>query len=117
MPIGDFELHIKLTQEDFWRVTDNLAKRDAVRGLKITDLEKFDIDLFEYHSKHDLSSRSYIYLNRDLRFKDHKPIQYDVIETPTGGAINQSDGKKMPLLPLMELIRLLHRLSNLTAFL
>jgi len=113
MPIGNFELHIKLTQDDFWRVTDRLAKRD----LKITDLQNFEIDLFEYNSKDDLSSRSYIYLNQDSRFKNYQPIQYDVIETPTGGRLNQSDGKKIPLLHLMELIRLLHRLSNLTAFL
>lgn len=55
---------------------------------------------------------SYAYLNTDPRFKDFKPIQYNVY-----GGINLSDGKKMPILHLCELIRYLYRLSNLTAFL
>ncbi len=121
MPIGNFELHINIRLDDIFKLTNsrpyNVAKRSVVRDCKITDFEKFNVDLFEYHSKDDLSSMDYIYLNQDSRFKNYQPIQYDVIETPTGGRLNQSDGKKIPLLHLMELIRLLHRLSNLTAFL
>lgn len=55
---------------------------------------------------------TYINLNTDPRFRDFKPIQYHV-----AGNINLGDGRNMPILHLCELIRYLHRLSNLTAFL
>lgn len=57
------------------------------------------------------SPPSWISLNQDPRFKSYKPIQYNVVRD-----INLSDGKSMPILQLCELIRYLHRLSNLTAF-
>jgi len=60
-------------------------------------------------------SVSSISLRDDSRFKNYEPIQYDVIETPSG-KINVSNGDNMPILHLCELIRYLHRLSNLTAF-
>lgn len=54
-------------------------------------------------------------LRDDPRFKNYEPIQYNVIESP-GGRLNLSNGDKMPVPHLCELIRYLHRLSNLTAF-
>lgn len=51
----------------------------------------------------------------DSRFKNYEPIQYNVVKTPTG-CVNISNGDSMPILHLCELIRYLHRLSNLTAF-
>lgn len=59
---------------------------------------------------------SYIYIWNDSRFKNYEPIQYNVVKTPNG-LVNLSDGLDMPILHLCELIRYLHRLSNLTAFL
>ena len=58
---------------------------------------------------------SSIHLREDSRFKDYKPIQYDIIQTPTG-SFNLSDGRGMPITHLCELIRYLNRLYNLTAF-
>lgn len=58
---------------------------------------------------------SSVSLRDDQRFKNYEPIQYNVIETPNG-KINLSNGDNMPLLQLCELIRYLHRLSGLTAF-
>lgn len=55
----------------------------------------------------------YIDLEKDSRFKNYQPIKYSVFA-------QYSTGKKMPLMPLMhlcELIKYLHRLSNLSAFL
>ena len=58
---------------------------------------------------------SSISLRDDPLFKNYEPIQYNVIETPNG-KINLSNGDDMPILQLCELIRYLHRLTNLTAF-
>ena len=58
---------------------------------------------------------SSVSLRDDSRFKDYEPIQYNVIESP-GGRINLSNGDNMPITHLCELIRYLHRLSNLAAF-
>lgn len=59
---------------------------------------------------------SSISLRDDPLFKNYEPIQYNAITTPTGGVINLSNGENMPIGHLCELIRYLHRLSNLTAF-
>jgi len=56
-----------------------------------------------------------ISLRDDSRFRNYEPIQYNVVQTPTG-LTNLSDGQAMPISHLCELIRYLHRLSNLTAF-
>ncbi len=58
---------------------------------------------------------SSVSLRDDPRFKNYEPIQYNVMVTPNG-KINLSNGDNMPILHLCELIRYLHRLSNLTAF-
>jgi len=58
---------------------------------------------------------SSISIRDDSRFKTYEPIQYNVIQSP-GGKLNLSNGDRMPILHLCELIRYLHRLSNLTAF-
>jgi hypothetical protein len=114
--VGRYYLVIALAQDDFWRVTDNLTHREAVRNFKIIDFEKFDIYLYEHDRRVNPITRACINLKQDSRFKDHLPIQYNVIETPTGGRVNLSDGKNMPLIHLMELIKYLHRLSDLTVF-
>lgn len=58
---------------------------------------------------------SSISLRDDPQFKNYEPIQYNRIETPNG-IINLSNGENMPITQLCELIRYLHRLSNLKAF-
>ena len=58
---------------------------------------------------------NYISIRDDEPFKYYEPIQYNTVITPNG-RINLSDGRDMPIAHLCELIRYLHRLSNLTAF-
>jgi hypothetical protein len=78
----------------------------------ILRFKEVDVILNEYSKNDTVSSVS---LRDDPRFKSYEPIQYNVIESPNG-KINISNGDKMPILHLCELIRYLHRLSNLTAF-
>lgn len=73
--------------------------------------ETVNVDLIEMSN----TDMKWISLLDDSRFKNYKPIQYNVFEGPNG-IVNLSNGKDMPLLHLCELIRLLYRLSNLTAF-
>lgn len=56
-----------------------------------------------------------ISLLHDERFSNYEPIRYNTIITPNG-IINIGDGGGMPIDTLCELIRYLHRLNNLTAF-
>ena len=114
--IGHFQLLVSLTTDDNWKISNYGNDFTKFPDLRIINYEKFNVNLYE-DTNADPSVRIFIYLNRDPRFKNYDQIHYDVIHTPTGGKINQSDGNNMPLLQLMELIRLLHRLSNLTAFL
>lgn len=58
---------------------------------------------------------SSISLRDDPLFKNYEPIQYNVITTPSG-KINLSTGDSMPFACVCELIRYLHRLSDLKAF-
>jgi hypothetical protein len=74
--------------------------------------EKLSVVLNEKAKSGTVSSVS---LRDDSRFKNYEPIQYNVFESPTG-RVNLSNGDNMPILHLCELIRYLHRLSNLTAF-
>ena len=58
---------------------------------------------------------SSISLRDEAPFRTYEPIWYDVIETPSG-KINVGNGDRMPIVTLCELIKYLHRLTNLTAF-
>lgn len=79
----------------------------------ILDYQRVDVNLTESSKQ---GNKSFIDLRSDQRFSSYKPIMYDVYETPTGGLVNWSDGHKMPIVHLLELIKLLHRLAGLTAF-
>jgi len=57
-----------------------------------------------------------INLLKDIRFKNYDPIMYNTIKTPTGGLLNFSDGRDMPIKHLCALVRYLHRLNDLKAF-
>jgi len=108
--IGDFRVVIGPCNDDL-RAMQKPDPNDSV-----VKHEKLDVTVYE-SSKLNPQLSSYVDLRDDSRFKNYQPIQYNVIETPTGGRINLSNGKDMPLIKLCELIRYLHRLSNLTAFL
>ena len=77
----------------------------------VLQYEKLHVTLSEKNGQY----YSHVDLREDVRFKDYKPIQYNTFEGPNG-TVNFSDGRDMPILHLCELIKLLTRLSNLTAF-
>lgn len=80
---------------------DNLVKHESV-----------NVVLNETDKSGAVSSIS---LRDDPPFRSYQPIWYDVIETPNG-KINMGNGDRMPINALCELIKYLHRLTNLTAF-
>ena len=80
---------------------------------KIVTHETLSIALYEEVRAQD-ADRTYkvshaIDLERDTRFRNYKPIKYSDI--PYG-----SNGHNIPLMTLCELIKYLHRLSNLAVF-
>lgn len=102
--VGIYTVHIYTyeIQDVPTREEDNLLKYDKLHVV------------LNQTSKSGVTSS--ISLRDDPLFKNYEPIQYSAITTPTGGVINLSDGENMPIGHLCELIRYLHRLSNLTAF-
>lgn len=75
-----------------------------------------DVNIFVYENLRILLSdgtykntQYYLNLDSDPRFKNYKPIQYH--EFPWCNI-----GKHIPIMYLCELIKYLHRLSNLSAF-
>jgi hypothetical protein len=89
---------------------------DPTQHQYITQYEEVDVGVYEpYRSDDGTTLEQLLSLRDDPRFKNYRPIQYNVIET-SNGSINLSDGNKMPIHHLCELIRYLYRLANLTAF-
>lgn len=68
-----------------------------------------DVSLYEEgrDAKGD-KTENYIYLDRDSRFANYQAIQYK--------QYGNSDGREMPIQNLCELIRYLHIISKLSAF-
>lgn len=95
---------------------------DALKYDRISLHPTVDIHLIELHKHPNQDNLSYdgtIEVHLDLRevepFKSNTALWYNTFQSPNG-VINLSDGSKMPISHLCELIRFLHRLSNLTAF-
>jgi hypothetical protein len=84
----------------------------------ITQCEMVDVEIREASRRDDQEVLdNVISLKEDSRFKNYKPIQYNTWKNPDDGhIINFSDGDNIPISYLCELIRYLHRLANLTAF-
>lgn len=78
----------------------------------LLDFEKVDVSITERNKN---GNSKFVTLREDSRFKNYEPVMYDVIKTPNG-IINMSNGHGMPIPTLLELIKYLHRLTNLTAF-
>ena len=78
---------------------------------RITHHDILDVSLYEFKRHQDGSSyETYIDLEKDSRFKNYQPIKYKEYA-------GYSNGQEMPINHLCELIKYLHRLSNLSAFL
>lgn len=110
-----------MTDEEVTRLLESLKKRDAYFRLIIGN---YHIDIFSFASgDHDpflylnelitaydllyvyvYEFDKYIKLEADSRFKDYKPIKYSDIQ-------GYSDGDKMPLSNLYELVKYLFRLK------
>lgn len=70
------------------------------------------VDVNVYDLKRDSSGilqANYVYLEKDSRFANYEPIQYK--------QYGWSDGREMPINHLCELIKYLHIISKLHAFL
>jgi hypothetical protein len=102
-PVGRYTVHIYV-----FGIQDTPPSQPS----NILAYDKIGVVLNETDKEGRTSSIS---LREDPLFKNYEPIQYNVIETPNG-KINLSNGDDMPILQLCELIRYLHRLTNLTAF-
>jgi hypothetical protein len=94
---------------------------DKVHGFPkyLAQCEMVDVRLYELERKEEGKAQGFhsLVLNHDPRFKNYKPIMYNFWTNPNDGhIINMSSGDNMPILYLCELIRYLHRLANLTAF-
>jgi len=108
LDIGHYVLRIfpTLDYEESNPHEDNILKYEVV-----------DVDLYEAIPTGDLEHQNIrrLFLREDVLFCNYEPIQYNYF-TGSNGRVNLSDGNKMPISYLCELIKYLHRLSNLTAF-
>lgn len=107
---GHYEYHVgNYTLHMYIHAIQDIPPGEEVNLLRA---ERLNVVLNETTKSGTTSSLS---LRDDPLFKNYEPIQYNVIESP-GGRINLSTGDSMPIHHVCELIRYLHRLSNLTAF-
>jgi hypothetical protein len=83
-----------------------------VKGDRITNYAVLDVNLYEmsWDSGRTHKYEQFVNLEQDSRFKNYQPIKYKEYA-------GLSSGAEMPITHLCELIKYLHRLSNLTAFL
>lgn len=78
----------------------------------ITLNEKVNIFLYKltkFHQNPNLLTEEFIDISSDSNFKNYQPIQYT-------NPPSLSNGKKIPILQLCELVKYLHRLANLKVF-
>lgn len=105
------DANYKLTQ---WIVDpDKDWSRDESLDDCITKHEKVDVNLYEWQrstSNHETRWEVIINMDVDPRFKNYEPIKHSAKYMYCGTGIG------MPILNLCELIRYLHRLSNLAVF-
>lgn len=95
---------------------------EALKHDRISIHPTVDVHLIELHKHPNQDSLPYdgtIEVHLDLRevepFKSNQDLWYKTFRSPNG-LINLGNGDDMPVTQLCELIRFLHRLSNLSAF-
>ncbi len=77
---------------------------------RVTFHNHVDVNVYDITKDSDgVRQARYIYLDRDSRFTNYEPIKYK--------EYGSSDGRQMPLNNVCELIKYLHIISKLTAFL
>lgn len=100
--IGEYTIHIhthRVLEHPIEESDDSIINYDVV-----------DISLFESKRLDSFfKEHTFIYLEKDFRFKDYTPIKYSRWS-------GLSTGEEMPIHNLCELIKYLNRLSNLSIF-
>ncbi len=80
------------------------------KDLSVIHFDKVDVNIYDAKRGSDgFMHTTYIYLDRDSRFINYEPIKYK--------QYGAHDGREMPINILCELIKYLHTISKLTAFL
>lgn len=105
--IGKFKLNIWL---------DKIQEHTSPDDDNILRHAKVNVDVYEIARDRTDRLYNWVYLNRDLRFKDYEPIQ-SIYDPGDWRNRIRANGQDMPILQLCELIKYLHRLSNLSVFL
>ena len=95
---------INIYLNDDIRESDDRITNHGDVNIAVYEVYRILLNNGNYHS-----SQLYLNLDMDPRFKNYKPIQYH--EFPWCNT-----GKHIPIMYLCELIKYLHRLSNLSAF-
>lgn len=76
---------------------------------RILNHAKVDVNVYDIKKDaNGIRQATYIYLDKDSRFNKYQPIQYK--------QYGAQDGREMPINNLCELIKYLHIISKLTAF-
>jgi len=93
----------------YTRDIQDLGHEDEDKRDSILNHDKVDVSVYDVKIGLNgfLSTASYIYLDRDSRFINYQPIQY---------RYGRCDGRQMPINILCELIKYLHIISKLAAF-
>lgn len=100
--VGDFVLKI-FTAESY-------PLKEPFQDKNILQYQAVDINLYEYKRLNNgILAEQPVNLDSDIRFKDYKPIKYIV-------PMNSLPWRHMPIIKLCELIKYLHKLTNLAAF-
>ncbi len=108
--VGDFI--VKIFTHQIQEVNDAAIMAQSEDCL--TKHDKVDVNLYEWQRRskvsHETRYETMLNMDQDPRFKDYAPIKH--------GAqyMRPETGVGMPLLNLCELIKYLHRLSNLAVF-
>lgn len=106
--VGNFELCIDTPVSwALWRSNPNDISID--KNDRITNYDTVQVQLYEWLHEETKHLFKFVHLEQDAQFAGYQYIKY----TKPG----HNRGKNMPIANLCELIRYLHRLSNLTAFL
>lgn len=85
----------------------NRGPEDRITHHDIVDINLVEIKRFK--GGNGATTEEYIDLEHDSRFKNYQPIKY-------AEWAGYSQGREMPINHLCELVKYLHRLSNLSAF-
>lgn len=100
--VGSFTIQIFTHERDFDNNPNDCITNYVAVSINLSELHRFKGSFPNY-------GWVIINLEKDDRFKNYQPIKY-------GAYPGLSNGRNMPVIVLCELIKYLHRLSDLAAF-